>query len=561
MPDKKDTILLLENIADLLDFKGENKFKVGAYRNGAISIRRFEGDFEKTVERKELDQIKGIGKGLQSVIYEYFTEGESTLYKQLKEEVPAGIEQLLEIKGLGARKINLLYTELGISNIGELEYACRENRLALLKGFGAATQNKILTEIENYKHHSKFILLNTGEEYAGEIISKLKSIEGVQKSVVSGDLRRGMEILSSLNIVLLINDKNKFLKELKLKFDFEVSGNIVSIKEYFSIPVILHLTLSEDVFVKTLFINTGSDAFLTQLNVEPGKIKGKTEVEIFKSLKLNYVIPEMREVEYFKIKKKSLLNNSDLDEKKFEGLLHFHTVYSDGRNTLEEMIDAAIERGFGFAAVCDHSKTAIYANGLTEDRILREMEEAAQISRQKNIFIFQGIESDILAEGDLDYSNDFLSNLHFVVASIHSRFSMDEDKMTRRILKAVENPYTDLLGHPSGRLLLSRNPYKFDVKKIIDACAANSVAIEINSHPRRLDLDWRWIYYAREKGCLFSINPDAHSIKEIDLIKYGVITGRKGGLQCREVINCLKLKDFKNFLNRKVKRKFQQELK
>ncbi len=559
MPDKKDTIALLENIADIMDFKGENKFKVGAYRNGAISIRRFEGDFDKAVEQKDLDKIRGIGKGLQAVIYEYFEKGESPLYKQLREEVPDGIEQLLGIKGLSARKINLLHNELGISSIGELEYACRENRLAMLKGFGEATQNKILNEIERLKYHSRFILLNTAEEFADEILSKLEPIIEIKRTGISGELRRGMEIISSINLVLLITDKKKFLKNLKTKLEFEIENDVAAVRGYFSVPVNLHLTHSEDEFNRILFVTTGSDAFLKQFDAEPGKPKGSTEEEIFKSLKSPYVIPEMREEEYFTAKKKKLTDLPDLNENKFKGLLHFHTVYSDGRNTLDEMVTSATEKGFEYAAVCDHSKTAFYANGLSEERILRQKEEVAKMSSVKRIYIFQGIESDILSDGNLDYSDDFLSNFHFIVASIHSRFSMDEAQMTARILRALENPHTDLLAHPSGRLLLSREPYKFDVKKIIDACAANEVAIEINSNPRRLDLDWRWIYYAREKGCLFSINPDAHSIKEIDLIKYGVIMGRKGGLTNSEVINCYSLPRFKKFLNRKVKRKFHGE--
>lgn len=559
MPDKKDTIALLENIADIMDFKGENKFKVGAYRNGAISIRRFEGDFDKAVEQKELDKIKGIGKGLQAVIYEYFEKGESLLYKQLREEVPDGIEQILGIKGLGARKINLLYNELGISSIGELEYACRENRLALLKGFGEATQNKILNEIERLKYHSKFILLNTAEEFADEVLSKLKSFSEIKRTGISGELRRGMEIISSIDLVLLISDKKKLLQNLKTKFEYAIEDEVISVKEYFSVPVILHLSYTEDEFNRILFLTTGSDVFLRQLNAGSGNFKGTTEKEIFKSLKSPYIIPEMREEEYFTVKKKKLLDLPDLDEKNFKGLLHFHTVDSDGRNTLDEMISAAMKKGFEYAAVCDHSKAAFYANGLSEERILKQKALTADMSASKDIYIFQGIESDILADGNLDYSDEFLSNFHFVVASIHSRFSMNETQMTARILKAVENPYTDLLAHPSGRLLLSREPYKFDVKKIIDACAANKVAIEINSNPRRLDLDWRWIYYAREKGCLFSINPDAHSIREIDLIKYGVIIGRKGGLTNSEVINCYDLPGFKKFLNRKTKRKFHGE--
>ncbi len=559
MPDKKDTIKLLDNIADLMEFKGENKFKIGAYRNGAISIRRFEGDFAKAVEEKELEKIKGIGKGLQAVIYEYFTEGESALYRELKSEVPDGIEELMGIKGLGAKKISLLHKELGISSMGELEYACKENRLALLKGFGDATQNKILEEIEKQKYRSRFVLLNTAGEFAEEIKNKLKQVNEIKKTEITGELRRGMEIISSLDFVLLLDDKNRFLKKIKTIFEYEISDETVSVKEYFSVPVNLHLSYSEEDFIKSLFLTTGSDAFLKELKADSGKIKGKNEEEIFRSLKSSYIIPEMREKEYFKVKKTSLRKNPDLDEKEFKGLLHFHTVFSDGRNTLQEMISAASDRGFKYAAVCDHSKAAFYANGLSEERILKQKEEPEKLSSDDNIYVFQGIESDILSDGGLDYSDDFLSNFHFVAASIHSRFSMDEDQMTKRILKAVENPHTDLLGHPSGRLLLSRDPYKFNVKKIIDACAANKVAIEINANPRRLDLDWRWVYYAREKGCLFSINPDAHSIREIDLIRYGVITGRKGGLTSAEVINCYDLNEFKKFLNRKVKRKFYQD--
>ena len=559
MPDKKDTITLLENIADIMDFKGENKFKVGAYRNGAISIRRFEGDFAKAVEQEELDKIKGIGKGLQAVIYEYFETGESSLYRQVREEVPDGIEQLLGIKGLGAKKIKLLYSELGISSVGELEYACRENRLALLKGFGEATQNKILNEIERLKYHSKFVLLNTAEEFTDEIIAKLEKISEVLKLGISGELRRGMEIISAISLVLLIRDRKKFLQKLKTKLEYEISGDVAAVTGYFSVPLNLHLTYSDEEYNKTLFITTGSDTFLSNLAADPSILKGNNEEEIFESLKSPYIMPEMREEEYFKVKKRSLTASPDLDEKEFKGLLHFHTVYSDGRNTLDEMIDAAKDKGFEYAAVCDHSKAAFYANGLSEDRILKQKNEAEKMSAEMGIYIFQGIESDILADGNLDYSEDFLNSFHFVVASIHSRFSMDEAQMTARLLKAVENPFTDLLAHPSGRLLLSREPYKFDVKKIIDACSANDVAIEINANPRRLDLDWRWIYYAREKGCLFSINPDAHSTKEIGLIKYGVIMGKKGGLTNSEVINCFNLPKFKKFLNRKVKRKFYGE--
>ncbi|HEX2960893.1 MAG TPA: PHP domain-containing protein [Ignavibacteriales bacterium] len=265
------------------------------------------------------------------------------------------------------------------------------------------------------------------------------------------------------------------------------------------------------------------------------------------------VIPEMREKEYFSAPEK-LRKNSELGILDFRGLLHFHTTYSDGKNTLTEMAEAAKDNVFTYLAVCDHSKAAFYANGLTEARVLEQKKEIEKVSRSLDIPIFHGVESDILKDGELDYDTDFMKNFQFVVASVHSRFKLSEEEMTSRIIKAVENPYTDLLGHPTGRLLLQRSPYNLDLKKVIDACAANNVAIEINASPNRLDLDWRMIYYAREKGCMFSINPDAHSILGIEEINYGIRVARKGGLQPEEVINCMDLESFKKFLLRKVKR-------
>jgi DNA polymerase (family 10) len=302
-----------------------------------------------------------------------------------------------------------------------------------------------------------------------------------------------------------------------------------------------------------LLITTGSEGFVNKMFGKK-KLSGKNEKEIFKNAKIPFIIPEMREDEFLAVKNKKLKENSDLSLDDFKGLLHWHTTWSDGRDTLETMLNEAVKLNFKYIAVCDHSKSAAYANGLKEDRILSQKEHLDKLKTQYNIKLFQGIESDILTDGSLDYPQEFLPNFDFVVASVHSRFNLDEKEMTTRIIKAVENPYTDLLGHPSGRLLLSREPYKNDTEKIIDACVANSVAVEINAHPKRLDLDWRWIYYARDKGCLFSINADAHSTSDILYLQYGVMIGRKAGLKNAEVINCFDLESFKQFLNRKVKR-------
>ena len=551
MPDKKSSVNLLNSIADIMEFKSENPFKIGAFRNGAIVISRLEGDFQNIIEEKKLNEIKGIGKGLQAVIYEYFEKGESELLNSLKKEIPEGIEELLKIRGLGAKKIKHLYDKLEITNIGELEQACKENRIRLLKGFGETTQKKILEEINKLKIYSKFVRLNVGNKLAEEILNKLRNLNSVQKVELSGELRRGAEVVSAIDFVANISDEAEFFVELKEVFSYKTDLNKILLDVEYAIPVTVHFVKTESEFASVLLTTTGSDYFLSQLNLVENNFEGETEEEIFESVNHEYVIPEMREKEYFEAEV-SFRENSNLTLKEFKGMLHFHTDYSDGRNTFSEMISAAKEFGYSFAVVCDHSKTAFYANGLTEERVIQQKEDAQKISEELNFPILQGIESDILQNGELDFSTDFLNNFNFIVASVHSRFNMLEAEMTRRIIKAIENEHTDVLGHPSGRLLLAREPYKFEIKKIIDACAANRVAIELNSNPQRLDIDWRMIYYAREKGCLFSINQDAHSIDELDLLRYGIKMGRKGGLQKEEVINCFEFDKFKKFLKRKI---------
>ncbi|MGA7720262.1 MAG: PHP domain-containing protein [Ignavibacteriaceae bacterium] len=554
MAGKKEIIILLESIADLLEYKGENPFKVNAFRNGANAIKSSEIEFEIILKEKALDKIKGIGKSLQSVIYEFYETGSSSVYNELKIGVPDGINELLKIRGLGSKKVKVLYNELGISNVDELESACKDNRLASLKGFGEAAQNKIASEIEKRKAYSKYILLNIADSLSEKILEKISKFETINKIVHTGQLRRGMEVISELAFVVFTPDKNKFFKELSGTFAFTEQDDIITLNNGYPVPIVFYIVNNEEEYSNKLFFTTGSPEFIKGLNAGTVIICSGDEHDIFKSISFPFVIPEMREKEYFEQTMPKLIQNSDLSINHFKGLLHFHTTYSDARNSLKEMITEAQKEGFEYAAVCDHSKFAVYANGLNEERVFIQKQEIIDIASSFKLHIFQGIESDILLNGDLDYSSDFLRNFDFVAVSIHSRFSMEEEEMTRRLIKAVENPYTDLLAHPSGRLLLSRDPYKFDVKKVIDACSANKVAIEINASPQRLDLDWRWIYYAREKDCLFSINPDAHSVESISFIKYGIIAARKGGLKNSEVINCFPLEDFKKFLNRKVNR-------
>lgn len=555
MPSKNDTINLLEEIADMLELKGENRFKIQAYRTGAGSLRNLDADFNELVKQQELNKIKGIGQSLQKIIYEFYNTNGSVLYKSLRDEIPEGLEQLLKIKGLNPDKIKLLNSELGINNLTELEDAAKKNLLLNIKGIGENLQKKILSGIEDHEKFSHYILFSDALRLSDEIIGKISGLSSVNRIEKSGELRRGNEIISQLDFVVLTFDKNLLFNELKKIVHFEKFKYEILIEDFSDVPIHIFIIESEADYYRSLFLTTGSEEFIDLIRA--AEIKGNSEAEIFANLKFPFVIPEMREKEYFEQKKKSVLKNSTLSINDFKGLLHFHTTYSDGKNTLSEMINCAEELGFNYAAVNDHSKSAFYANGMDEKKVVQQRKEVEKLNSQRKISLFAGIEADILVNGDLDYSDEILSDFDFVIASVHSRFSLDEKEMTKRIITAVENPFVDVLAHPSGRLLLSRNPYKFDVKKIIAACSENNVAIEINSSPKRLDLDWRWVYYAREKDCLFAINPDAHTISEISYLLYGILMGRKAGLQPAEVINSFTLSKFKKFLNRKVKRSFK----
>lgn len=568
---KKKIAGLFESFADLLEFKGENPFKINAFRNGAAVINGLEGSLEEMISDGSIKDVKGIGKGLLAIIHEYNEKGYSSEFEKLVAEVPAGIMDFLLIRGLGAKKIKNLYESLGVSSVEELESACKDNRVAALKGFGRKTQDMILGEIERIKSVQKLTLMDDAEKKVRLILTALSTFESVKKIEVSGEYRRACEIISKLEFVVLITDFDNFNKELVSNFAFEdvvvsdyqgndwpTGKNSVMMKAFvieqeFIVPVYFISTLTLKDYETLLFFSTGSPEFIKACGAENTQFDEESEPEIFNKLNSPYVIPEMREKEYYFLSD-PLKKNSELERGKFHGFLHFHTIFSDGKNTLAEMAVAAREAGFEYMAVCDHSKAAFYANGMTEERVLQQKSEVAGINEKLLIPVFQGVESDILKDGELDFRDDFLKNFDFVVASVHSRFKMTEEEMTNRIIRAVENPNTDLLGHPTGRLLLARAPYQLNIKKVIDACAANKVAIEINASPNRLDLDWRVIYYAREKGCLFSINPDAHTKDSIDEINYGIRIARKGGIQPEEVINCMDLKSFKEFLNRKAGR-------
>jgi DNA polymerase (family 10) len=553
---KKELINNIELFADLLEFNDANKFKVNAFRNGANIIRRIDEDIELLVESGEINNIKGIGKGISAFISEFFESGQVTELEELREDISDELLELFGVKGLGARKIRVLRDDLDIQNLDDLEAACLNNKIAELKGFGLKSQEKIMKEIARIQAAEKRLLINKAEFIAENILEKLKQIDSVISAEPTGELRRGMEIIDRIEILCRVTDKEEFLINIGKIFAYNEIASVTLSKISIDIDVFPEVFIylsTEDTYADYLLRTTGSSEFLL-LGFESEIVTDSgTEEEIFKLNNKKFIIPEMREEEYFKADSE-LRENSDLELSAFNGFFHFHTTYSDGMASLREMVKGAEKLGFGYFAVCDHSKSAFYANGLEERRVLQQTEEIRKTEKELGLPIFQGIESDILGDGSLDYSADFLVNFDLVVASVHSLFNLSEEEMTARIIKAVENPFTDILAHPTGRLLLSRDAYKINIKKVIDACSRNDVAIELNSNPHRLDLDWRHIYYAREQGCRFSINPDSHSVESINEIRYGIKLARKGGMRTGEVINCFSLDEFKQFINRKVKR-------
>ncbi len=544
----------LNDIADLMEFSGENRFKIAAFRNGANIIRRLERVLEEMIADGSLQKTKGIGKGIYSVILEFNERGTSTEFEKYFNNIPHGILDLFKIKGLGAGKIKKLYENLNITNIEELEKACSANKVAGLKGFGQKTQEKILQELERIKSNKGKVLLSEAIEIAALIEEKLKLMPSVVKFNLTGDLRRIREIISTIEFTVLVNSSNSFSDDLSNLFIYNKLQTIASSTTYelstdFEPKILLNVTSDKTEYPLLLFKTTGSKGFLDGLNLDKISGKEKSEKDVFKSLGINFVIPEMREKQFHDAPQK-LRKNSNLTLENFKGFLHFHTVWSDGTNTLAEMVNALEKFGYEYCAVCDHSKAAYYANGLNEERLIKQKEQLEKLQKSVGIKLLHGSEVDILKNGELDFPSDILSKLDFVVASVHSIFNLSEDEMTKRIIKAIENEHTNLLAHPTGRLLLRRDAYKLNIEKIIDACASNNVAIEINANPYRLDLDWRKLYYAREKNCLLSINPDAHSIDDIHYINYGIMVARKGGTQAKEVINTFSLDEFLNFTHK-----------
>lgn len=567
--DKKEIIASLEEIADISEIQGANPFHCRAFRNGARILEGLTQNLEEMIASGELIKIKGIGQGLLDTISEMVTKGRSTPLEELRASIPPGVLDMLNVPGLGPKKVKVLYEDLDLHNLGELEYACKENRLVDLKGFGTKTQANVLKGIELLKRSAGRFHFDTAWKQAQTIYQFIKKRKEVQRCEIAGSLRRHKETIGDIDILASIKGSSKNImkafREHPEVEDVLLSGETkTSVRLASGIQVDLRV-VSEPEYPFALLYFTGSKEHNTVLRQiakdnglklnEYGLFKGKkskaakTETDVYQALGLNFIPPELREnlgeIQFAKKKKYPSL----IKEKDIRGIFHCHTTWSDGSASVLAMGQAAEKLGFEYMGLSDHSQSAFYAGGLKPKDLTAQAKEMGQANQKlKKLTILQGTESDILSNGSLDYNEATLKNLSFVIASIHSGFKMDKKKMTQRVVKALKNPHTRFLGHISGRLLLARDGFELDYPTIFETAAKHGVVIEINANPHRFDLDWRYLAQAREAGVKFSINPDAHSITGLEDTFFGVGIARKGGLTAKDVVNTQSLKEIQEFL-------------
>jgi DNA polymerase (family 10) len=548
----------LRLLSQLMELHDENPFKIKSVANAAFKVDKLPYPIaSKTLA--EIEQVDGLGKSIAGKIWEIIESNSLLDLSELLNKTPPGIVEMMRIKGLGPKKILIIWKELGIENVGELYYACNENRLIEAKGFGLKTQEEIKKTIEfNMASNGRFLYAQV-ESFAEALLNQIKTEIKPEHVWLTGQYRRRSEIIDSLDLIVVKELDHTILQKLE-SWDIdglEIHGNQIKFQTEQGVIVHLHFVNNNELGWE-LILKTGNQEHVEILKsmLKGVDIDGKTESEIYELAGIPYIEPELREGDNeFKLVKSNslpqLIEYSDL-----RGSLHNHSTWSDGVHTLEEMaLFCKNELKLEYLGICDHSKSAFYANGLNETRISAQQREIDELNKKLSPFkIFKGIESDILYDGSLDYSDEVLGSFDFIVASVHSVLNMNELKATERLIKAIENPYTTILGHPTGRLLLSRSGYPIDHKKVIDACAANQVIIEINANPLRLDLDWRWHQYAITKGVMLSINPDAHRKEGFNDMKFGTLIARKGGLSKENCLNAMNFEQISIFFEQKKKK-------
>lgn len=535
--DKWTIARTLDEIAQYLELSDPNPFRSRAYQRAARAVENLEGDVAKLAAGGDLYKTPGIGKGIGPIIAEVLETGSSRYLDELRSQYPPGIFDLLRVPGLGLKKIGVLHSTFGIGSLDELEEAAREGKLAKLRGFGAKTQQKILDGIEKARRRESRVLLPTGLEIATLIRQRLAQIDAVEDAEITGSVRRKLEVVRNVNLAVSTGDAERVAAELTGYLDQwqpldDTTWKGVARSE---VDVLVHFS-EPKAFGLTVLRTTGSAEFVAAFQNKAARIStARTEEQLFEKAGLAFVDPERRESadDLRRRRRPSLVEPSHL-----RGTFHVHTTFSDGRNTVREMLEASRERGFEYVGISDHSKAAYYAGGLTEAKL---KEQQAEIARHETdvapMRVFRGSEVDILPDGTLDYDARTRAKFEFTVASIHSRFNMPADEMTERILRAMDDPDMTFLGHLSGRKLLVRDGYSVEYERIFDRAAERGVIIEINGNPYRLDVDWRHIGKAVDRGVIFSIHPDAHSIAELSHVISGTWVARKAGLTPRHIFN------------------------
>jgi len=534
----KELAQAFQLINKLLDLYGENQFKSKSYSNAAFRIGRMELQL-KDVPYDEIDKVDGIGKSIAAKVVELLETGEIEYLNELVSKTPPGVLDMLSIKGVGPKKIGVIWRELGIESMGELLYACNENRLVDLKGFGSKTQEQIKKIIEYKISNQGLFHYAAVEQIAEGYLISVSELPGIEQAALTGAIRRKNQLIAAVEILAAVESGRHAEVVASLGndgFELEDERLVKSTDAGLRLEIIL---CEEHEFVGQHFLTTATEAHLEYLNLD-NIDEATSEEEVYEASELPYIVPEMREgLQEFEWAK----NHSDeelVENEHLKGILHNHSTWSDGRHSLEEMATHCRDLGYEYLGICDHSKSAFYANGLQVERVAQQQREIDALNQQLAPFvIYKGIESDILNNGSLDYETEVLESFDFIVASVHSNLKMPEEKATQRLLTAIENPFTTILGHPTGRLLLSREGYPIDHKKVIRACAANNVVIELNANPFRLDLDWRWIHFAMEQGVKIAINPDAHNKEGYQHMHFGVCVARKGGLTTDMTFNAL----------------------
>ena len=564
--DHKAILNRLKLCIQLLELHEENPFKIRSYQGGLNALERLDGDLMELTEQ-ELAQILGIGKSILEAIQSLKSSGSFSTLDALLEQTPTGVLEILQVKGLGPKKVQVVWKELGITSTHELMEACQSGKVAQTKGFGEKTQETIIQNLLFKASTSGKWLYADIEETILALAAQLQQVISKAQVRVVGDFARRMEILTEGEYLIASADlhaiKSSLTQLAGITWNKALSGPMTwrGKLEEPELQLVIHFCSPEELASKELLFVASKAHLSSYVNEQETvgelirKSKFESEADFFQLNNLQFIPREMREgmgeVEQAKAGTVPVL----IENKDLKGILHNHSTYSDGKHSLRQMAEHCKGLGYEYLGISDHSRTASYAGGLEIEKVAKQQAEIDALNQELAPFrIFKGIESDILPDGSLDYPVEVLKSFDFIVSSVHSVLNMDLKRATDRLLTAIHNPYTTILGHPTGRLLLRREGYPIDHKAIIDACADKKVVIEINANPWRLDLDWRWIRYAMEQGVMLAINPDAHEMEGYVDMQYGVWMGRKGGLTKEMALNALSGKEIAAYFeSRKAK--------